>query len=189
MVVSRWSGSDPDARDKGGTGSRNDARKMHRGLPIAHPFEVEQIHGGTSTEFVGSVVTDLDDVTGFVSTEEDRLRLGKVLHKEIGVLPLRRSFFLDCGKNSLSRSRSPLNPEAESRAPTIEKGIVRLVSLPKIIKVIVHKINFLKVLSLVLVPYSLHSWTRTGTFSFYSFLVLFSFCSFCLHSSLFALRR
>ena len=76
----RVSGSDPDARDKG------DARKMHRGqLPISHPFEVEEFHCFACTEFIGSVVTDLDDVTGFISTEEDRLRLGEVVEEEIRI--------------------------------------------------------------------------------------------------------
>ena len=69
----RVSGSDPDARDK------EDARKGHGGhnaqLPISHPFEVEEFHCFACTEFIGSVVTYLYDVTGFVSTEKDRLRL------------------------------------------------------------------------------------------------------------------
>ena len=56
-------------------------RKEQRGcaknaqLPITNPFEVEEIHGLACAELVGAVVTDLDDVAGFVSTEEVRLRL------------------------------------------------------------------------------------------------------------------
>ena len=66
----RVSGSDPDARDKG------DARKMNNAqLPIANPFEVEEFHCLACAELVGAFVTDLDDVAGFISTEEDRLRL------------------------------------------------------------------------------------------------------------------
>ena len=79
----RVSGSDPDARDK------EDARKGHGGhnaqLPISHPFEVEEFHCFACTEFIGSVVTDLYDVTGFVSTEENRLRLGEVIEEEIRI--------------------------------------------------------------------------------------------------------
>ena len=57
-------------------GSRNDARKVDRGqLPIADKFEVEEFHCLACTEFIGSVVTDLYDVTGFIPTNEDRLRL------------------------------------------------------------------------------------------------------------------
>ena len=44
-------------------------------LPISNPFEVKEIHCLACAEFVGTIVADLDDVTGFVSTEEDRLRL------------------------------------------------------------------------------------------------------------------
>ena len=38
-------------------------------LPITDPFEAEELHGGTSAEFVGAVITDLDDVAAFVATE------------------------------------------------------------------------------------------------------------------------
>ena len=79
-VDGRWSGSDPDARDK------EDARKMHRGqLPIAHPFEVEEFHCFACAEFIGSVVADLDYVAGFISSKEDRLRLGEVVEEEIRI--------------------------------------------------------------------------------------------------------
>ena len=66
----RVSRSDPDARDKG------DALKMNNAqLPIANPFEVEEFHCLACAELVGSVVTYLYDVAGFISTEEDRLGL------------------------------------------------------------------------------------------------------------------
>ena len=71
----RVSRSDPDARDKEGGGSGRQPRKVDSGLPISHPFKVEEIHCFACAELVGSVVTYLYDVAGFISTEEDRLGL------------------------------------------------------------------------------------------------------------------
>ena len=56
-------------------------------LPIADPFESEEFHRGACAEFVCTVVADLYDVATFVSSQEDGLRFGEVLHEEIGVWP------------------------------------------------------------------------------------------------------
>jgi len=44
-----------------------------RFLPIAYPFEAEELHGGTGTDFVQTLVTHLHEVTAFVAFEESRL--------------------------------------------------------------------------------------------------------------------
>ena len=57
----RVSGSDPDARDKGGGGSGRQPRKVDSGLPISHPFKVELLHFFLGADEEATVVAHLDE--------------------------------------------------------------------------------------------------------------------------------